>query len=406
MKIHLKAGKDKPVRAGHPWIFSGAVARVEGAAGSNNECVVYDDGGSPIGAGYYNEKSAIRVRMLSVIPRAGHAAGGKGARPPATPEGLAFTAADLRRRVARAIDRRAGGGILTGATDSCRLINSEGDFLPGLVVDRYGPGVCLQIGTAGMETWRADVVEALTEALSPEFIYERSDTESRRREGLGDSEGLVSGSVPESLVIVENGVRYGADLSLGQKTGFFFDQRDNRALVRRYSAGRSVCDCFCYSGGFAVSAALGGAASVCAVDVSAGAGARLAENARLNGVSVEFVKADVFAYLRSRQAGVGLIVLDPPKFARHPGEVERAARGYKDINLAALRLLSPDGLLFTFSCSGAVDPYLFRQIVFAAASDAGRQVQILHVLTAGPDHPVNIAHREGEYLKGLVLRAL
>jgi len=142
------------------------------------------------------------------------------------------------------------------------------------------------------------------------------------------------------------------------------------------------------------------------VDVSAGAGARLAENARLNGVSVEFVEADVFAYLRSRQAGVGLIVLDPPKFARHPGEVERAARGYKDINLAALRLLSPDGLLFTFSCSGAVDPYLFRQIVFAAASDAGRQVQILHVLTAGPDHPVNIAHREGEYLKGLVLRAL
>jgi len=412
MKIYLKSGKDKAPRSGNPWIFSGAVAKVSGSPDPHNLCTVYDHKNEPIGIGYYNEKSAICVRMLKFTPAP---TGGRTQFNPAntattlSPKSapqtlLTFTSDDLYQRIDSAIDRRKRDGILTGGTDSCRLVNSEGDFLPGLTVDRFGAGVCVQIGTAGMEVWRGVIIDSLVKALSPSFIYERSDTESRKREGLADSEGLMYGQLPEPIIISENGVKYHAGLRGGQKTGFFFDQRDNRALVRRYGAGRNVCDCFSYSGGFALSAALGGAASVRAVDTSADAGRQLLENARLNGVDIEFTESDVFGYLRKPQPPTDLLILDPPKFARHKGEVERASRGYKDINLAAMKILNTGGLLFTFSCSGAVDPYLFRQIIFAAASDAGRQIQVLHILTAGSDHPVNIAHKEGEYLKGLALR--
>jgi 23S rRNA (cytosine1962-C5)-methyltransferase len=413
VNIRLKLGKDKPVRNGHPWIFSGAVAKVEGDVDPRDRlCTVYGAGGERLGVGYYNDKSTIRVRMLIVDTSVDTAVNTTKSIPP-----LTFTAKDLHSRISQSINARKKNGVLTANvdsnTDSCRLINSEGDFLPGLIVDKYGQGVCIQIGTAGMECWRGVVVDALSDILNPAFIYERSDTSSREREGLPFSEGLIAGTLPETLVITENGVKYKADLRAGQKTGFFFDQRENRALLRRYAAGRSVCDCFSYSGGFTINAALGCAASVVAVDSSEEAGACLSENARLNDVSgvVNFQKSDAFTFLRQlRPAGDGdgasidLLILDPPKFANHPSEVDRAARGYKEINLAGLRALSPGGLLFTFSCSGAVDPYLFRQIVFGAAADARRGVQILHVLTAGPDHPINIAHREGEYLKGLVLR--
>jgi 23S rRNA (cytosine1962-C5)-methyltransferase len=418
MKIYLKPGKDKPVRTGNPWIFSGAVASVKGKPDEHNLCAVYSGRDERLGIGYYNETSAIRVRMLKTDCAAAGAGAkkadgknpsrrvGHGADTDKQEAPLKFTEDDLYQRIKTAVDQRKKDGVLGDDTDSCRLINSEGDFLPGLTVDRFGPGICMQIGTAGMETWRFAAINALTKILSPSFIYERSDTESRKREGLADSEGLVSGDVPGQLMIRENGVRYRADLRTGQKTGFFFDQRANRALVRHYGAGREVCDCFSYSGGFALNAALGGAKSVRAVDTSAGAGRHLIENAKLNSVDVEFIEAEVFGFLRKPQPPTDLLILDPPKFARHPGEVERASRGYKDINLAGLKMLSPGGLLFTFSCSGAIDPYLFRQIIFAAATDARRQIQILHVLTAGSDHPINIAHKEGEYLKGLVLRVI
>ncbi|MCL2219891.1 MAG: class I SAM-dependent rRNA methyltransferase [Chitinispirillia bacterium] len=418
MKISLKPGKDKPVRAGNPWVFSGAVADVFGKPDEHNLCIVCNDKDEQLGIGYYNEKSAIRIRILKfnygIDAGAGKSAGGKaksskgdrggGADKNTAP--LTFTGDDLYQRVNSAVSRRRNDMVLAKGTDSCRLVNSEGDFLPGLIVDKFGPGVCVQIGTAGMETWRFAIISALEKILAPAFIYERSDTESRKREGLEESEGLVSGALPDQLIIQENGVRYHTDLRGGQKTGFFFDQRANRALVRHYSAGRNVCDCFSYTGGFALNAALGGAKSVRAVDTSAAAGVHLAENAKLNGVSVEFIESEVFGYLRKPQPPADLLILDPPKFARHPGEVERASRGYKDINLAGLKMLRPGGIMFTFSCSGAVDPYLFRQIVFAAAADARRQIQLLHVLTAGSDHPVNIAHKEGEYLKGLVLRVI
>jgi len=417
MNIRLKPGKDKPVRNGHPWIFSGAVAKVEGDVDPRDRlCTVYSVNGERLGVGYYNDKSTIRVRMLTVdtataINTAVNTT--KSTLPP-----LTFTAKDLHNRIRQSIDTRKKNGVLidntNDGTDSCRLVNSEGDFLPGLIIDKYGPGVCVQIGTAGMECWRGAIIDALSDIVNPAFIYERSDTASREREGLPLSEGLSAGTLPETLVITENGVKYKADLRAGQKTGFFFDQRENRALLRRYAAGRNVCDCFSYIGGFAINAALGGAASVVAVDSSEDAGACLSENARLNDVSgvVKFMKSDAFAFLRqlrpdggdSINAPIDILILDPPKFARHPGEVDKAARGYKEINMAGLRALASGGLLFTFSCSGAINPYLFRQIVFGAAADARRSVQILHVLTAGPDHPVNIAHLEGEYLKGLVLR--
>ena len=408
MNIRLKPGKDKPVRNGHPWIFSGAVAKVEGEIDPRDRlCAVYGAGGERLGIGYYNDKSTIRVRMLAVDTAVNAT---KSAPPP-----LTFTAKDLHNRIRQSINTREKNSVLTtnagSSTDSCRLVNSEGDFLPGLIVDKYGPGLCIQIGTAGMECRRGAIVEALSDIVNPAFIYERSDTASREREGLPSSEGLIAGALPETLVITENGVKYKADLREGQKTGFFFDQRENRALLRRYVVGRNVCDCFSYSGGFAINAALGGATSVVAVDSSEEAGACLSENARLNDVSsvVKFLKSDAFAFLRQLHSGdddpsIDLLILDPPKFANHPAEVDRAARGYKEINLAGIRALSPGGLLFTFSCSGAVDPYLFRQIVFGAAADARRSIQILHILTAGPDHPINIAHLEGEYLKGLVLR--
>ena len=415
MNIRLKPGKDKPVRNGHPWIFSGAVAKVEGAFDPRDRlCTVYSVNGERLGVGYYNDKSTIRVRMLTVDTVNAvntNADTTRSALPP-----LTFTAKDLHSRISQSIDTRKRNGVLidnaNSVTDSCRLVNSEGDFLPGLIVDKYGPGVCIQIGTAGMECWRGVIVDALSDIVNPSFIYERSDTASREREGLPSSEGLIAGTLPETLVIKENGIKYKADLRAGQKTGFFFDQRENRALLRRYAAGRNVCDCFSYSGGFAINAALGGAVSVVAVDSSEDAGNCLSENARLNDVSdiVKFQKSDAFTFLRQLRpdggdgSSIDMLILDPPKFANHPSEVDRAARGYKEINLAGLRALAPGGVLFTFSCSGAVDPYLFRQIVFGAAADARRSVQILHVMTAGPDHPVNIAHREGEYLKGLVLR--
>ncbi|MCL2690439.1 MAG: class I SAM-dependent rRNA methyltransferase [Chitinispirillia bacterium] len=384
MKILLKKGKEKLVRMGHPWVFSGAVDSIQGKADEKRLCAVHAFDGSLIGTGYYNEKSAICVRMLSKTDR--------------------FTDDDLRKRLKDAIERRTQ--VLCGDTDSCRLVNSEGDFLPGLTVERYGQGLCLQITTAGMEARRGSIINILNELLSPAFIYERSDTEARQREGLSISEGLINGELPQSLIIKEKSLNYVVNLASGQKTGFFFDQRENRALVRNYSADRAVCDCFSYSGGFAISAALGGAKSVLGVDTSAKAGKWLNENAKLNSVDIEFKEDDVFSYLRQPDSKFDLIILDPPKFARHAGEVDRAARGYKDINLAALKRLSTGGLLFTFSCSNAVDPYLFRQIVFSAAADCGRDIQLLHALTAGVDHPVNVAHKEGEYLKGLVLRVV
>ncbi len=387
-EILLKPGKDKAVRMGNPWIFTGAIAKIAGKAGSGDICMIRSSNGDILGTGYYNSESAIAARMLTFGNNQ-------------------FGIEILRERIRGAIHNRST--ILNASTDSCRLINSEGDFLPGLIVDKFGAGLVVQFLTAGMEKFRADVLNTLLVECKPSFVYERSDTDSRKREGLNECEGLLHGHLPEQVIVKENGVLFSVDIGGGQKTGFFFDQRRNRELLRSYAKGRTMCDCFSYSGAFTVNALSEDVRSVECVDISKNAIEYAGRNVQLNfpnAKNVSLVKADIFTYLRETENNYDLIVLDPPKFAKHPGEVERAARGYKDINLVAMKRIASNGILFTFSCSNAIDIKLFRQIVFSAAADSGRLVQVIHILSAGEDHPYNIAHKEGEYLKGLVLRVL
>jgi 23S rRNA (cytosine1962-C5)-methyltransferase len=388
IKVILKKNREKPVRQRHPWIFSGAIDKVEGAIERGCPCAVYAFGREYLGEGYFNPDSSIAVRMTLF---------GKGA----------FDDAALIERIKTAVAARKE--ILDNRTTVFRLVNSEGDFLPGLIVDRYAEGLCVQILTAGMERRRTALVKALVEFCQPAFIYERSDAEARQQEGLEPAEGCLYGESPGPLVVAENGLKFEVDPAHGQKTGFYSDQRVNRALLASYAADRAVCDCFCYSGGFTCNALAGGARTVLAVDASGPAIETAGRNVSLNGFDAgrcSFQTADVFGFLRSPGRTFDCIILDPPKFARHQADVEKAARGYKDINLLAMRNMAPGGLLFTFSCSQAIDRKLFRQIAFAAATDSGRSVQVLHTLSQPADHPVDIAHLEGEYLKGLVLRII
>ncbi|MBN2529623.1 MAG: class I SAM-dependent rRNA methyltransferase [Deltaproteobacteria bacterium] len=386
--VVLKKGREKPVRMGNPWIFSGAIANVNRKGRPGDLCQVQQGDGVVLGWGYYNKKSSITVRMLSLLD-------------------APFTTEELHGRIAKAIERRQL--ILDRHTDSCRLVNSEGDFLPGLIVDKVGNGLVIQVLTWGMERFRNEIISELLACCAPLFIYERSDSEARQKEGLTETEGPLEGEAPRQIEIFENGLSYVVDVTTGQKTGYFFDQRQNRLLLRNYVAGKAVCDCFSYSGGFATNALKADAARVDVVDISSSAVEWAKQNISRNFEGdhrTEFVCADVFRFLRETPKTYDCIICDPPKFAKHQGEVKRAARGYKDINLCAFKKLNKGGILFTFSCSRAVDSKLFRQIVFAAAADSGRQIQLLHTLGAGPDHPVNIAHMEGEYLKGLVLRVV
>ncbi len=330
--IHLKPGKDKPIRMGHPWVFSGAIAQVEGAGADGALCSVRSASGKVLGTGCFNGRSAIRVRMLA------------GRDEP-------FDARVLAGRIEEAVARRAA--ILDAGTDSWRLVNSEGDPLPGLIVDKYAGGVCMQILTAGMEQFRDAVVDGLCRSCAPAFVYERSDTNARTREGLPPQEGLVAGQMPPEIIVTEHKLAFAADLVAGQKTGFFFDQRENRKLFGAYAGGKTVCDCFCYSGGFSVSALVGGARSVLMVDSSEAAIRSAGHNCLRNGFEPgkrETATADVFRFLREIDRRFGCVVLDPPKFARHRGEVEAAARGYKDINLLAFKNVERGGFVFTFSC--------------------------------------------------------
>jgi len=389
VKVYLRNGKDKALRMGHPWVFSGAVHHVEGQANPGAICDVFTAGGELLGSGFINTASTIRVRMLSA-------------------NGETFNASELAQRISDSVALRIP--LLNEHTNCCRLVNSEGDRLPGLIVDKYGPGLCVQILTAGMDNLTADIVACLGQCTSPAFIYERSDTDARLREGLTGRDGCLMGTLPHSNVtVLENGRRFNADIATGQKTGFFLDQRENRALFAEYATGKTICDCFCYSGGFSVYGLSSGAEHAMLVDISKDAAVVARSNCALNNINesrYETVSADVFDYLRKTDKQFECIVLDPPKFAKHKGEISAAARGYKDINLLAMKNIKKNGILFTFSCSNAIDPTLFRQIVFAAAADSRRYVQVLHVLCAAPDHAFNIAHREGEYLKGLVLRVI
>jgi 23S rRNA (cytosine1962-C5)-methyltransferase len=385
--VVLLPGRDRSVRRRHPWVLSGAVARLEGAPEPGAWVRVVSAEGEALGHGHWSPHSQIRVRLLRF---------GK-------------DAADdelVSARIAEAVARRAADPLLAD-TDAVRLVNAEGDGLPGLVADRYGDLVVARLSTAGMEARRALVAQALRAATGAPAGFERPDAAAARREGMAAHQGPLWGDPPAAPVTIrEHGRRYLVDAAGGQKTGFYLDQRDARDLVERLARGRRVLDLFAYTGGFAVAAAHGGAASLTIVDSSAEALALAARNLEpWSSSSPRFERDDAFRFLRRDEARYDLLVVDPPPLARRAADVERAARAYKDALLGALRLAAPGALLLAFSCSHHVGPDLFRKIAFGASIDAGRPLAVLAELGAPSDHPVALDHPEGRYLTGLLLRA-
>jgi 23S rRNA (cytosine1962-C5)-methyltransferase len=384
-RILLKKGRDMALRHGHPWLFSGAIDSIEGNPGPGDIILAADISGKPLGLGFFGAGD-IAFRLLSDNPAA------------------RIDTAFWRRRIEMALALRRH--VIPPETDAFRLINAEGDGMPGLVCDSYGRWLVMTIGTAGMEKWRETVIGLLLEILAPVGIYERSEGRSRQLEGLHDRIGIVAGEVPEMAEITENGLRFEVDLLTGQKTGFFLDQRLNREIVGGYCRAGRVLNCFSYTGAFSVYAARRGASRVVSVEASAAANGIASRNLHRNGFSQmqhPVLTANVFDYFRETEETFDLIILDPPAFARSRKDVDRSARGYKEINLQAARRLREGGFLATFSCSNPIDAELFEKIVLGAVRDAGRTAQLLRLLGAGADHPVNLAHDEGRYLKGLLL---
>lgn len=383
----------------HPWIFATAIDRVDGKPEEKLKvgatAMVYASTGQFLARAAYSPASQIRARVWTFH------------------ENEPVDHALIKRRVRQAVAWRAAN---VSNTDAIRLIFGEADGFPGLVADWYGGQqghlVC-QFQSAGAEAWKSVIVQALIQETGCPNLYERSDASVRAREGLPLVAGTLAGSDPlDATPVTENGVRYYVDIKHGHKTGFYIDQRDNRALVMQYAAGREVLNCFCYTGGFSLAALKGGASHVLSIDSSGEALVSASRNLDLNGFDparAEWRDADVFATLRSlREQGrqFDLIILDPPKFAASPQQVERAARAYKDINLLGLQLLRENGLLFTYSCSGAISADLFQKIIAGAATDAKVDARILRRLSAGIDHPMTTYFPEGEYLKGLLLQKM
>lgn len=384
--VTLKPGRERSIVNGNPWVYSGALADVENYEQPGQVCRIQSSDNIIRATGYVNRDAKIACRVL------------------ARGESL-IDARFIEGRMRRAEALRQTA--VPTSTGAYRLINSEGDFLPGLVVDRYGDGVVVQILTRGMELLRDDVIASIETVFAPTFIVERSDTGQRFEEGLEARVGIVRGKVDNPVEINENGLTYRVDLLNGQKTGFYLDQRESRRLIMPFVAGKRVLNLFSYTGGFSVAAAAGGAAHVTSVDSSGPALELARENMALNGFDTlpgEYIKEDVFRFLNDFGEQFDVIVLDPPPFARHKSAVDQAARGYKDINMRAISLLAEDGVMATFSCSHHISPTLFRQILYSAVSDSGRDAQLLYQTGHPADHPFNISHIEGEYLKGLFLR--
>jgi 23S rRNA (cytosine1962-C5)-methyltransferase len=391
--LFLKPGKERSLLRRHPWIFAGSVARLDGRARAGDTVEVAADDGRLLARAAWSPASQIRARVWSFVPDA--------------PIDHAF----FKRTVAAAVARRAAHPLLAGQA-GVRLVHGESDGLPGVIADRFGEVVVVQLTSAGADKWRDAIVAALVQATGCRVVYERSDSEVRGLEGLPPRTGCLHGVLPDApLVIEEQGVRMEVDVVGGHKTGFYLDQRDNRRLTGLLARERDVLNCFCYTGGFSLQALAGGARAVLSIDSSApalaGARRNLALNPQLDAARADWQQADVFDALRALKAAgrrFDLIVLDPPKFAPSAAHAERAARAYKDINLFGFRLLNPGGILMTYSCSGAIGLELFQQIVAGAAGDAGVDARIIHRLAAAPDHPVALAVPEGEYLKGLAVQ--
>jgi 23S rRNA (cytosine1962-C5)-methyltransferase len=400
-ELILKPGKERSLVRRHPWVYATAVARVAGKPARGDTVAVRSASGAWLAWAAYAPESPLRARCWSFV------------------ESERIDAGWLSLRVQRALAARAD---LAATTDALRLVFGEADALPGLVADRYGSQLVVQFQAPGVDAHRATLIDALVDASGCTAVYDRSDAAQRAREGLAPTHGVLQGEAPpEVLAIVEHGIAYGVDVRRGHKTGFYIDQRDNRRLARARAArltarlGRPVraLNCFCYTGGFSLALAAGGAGQVVSIDSSAEALRIAADNVRRNagqpagGGTHAWREDDVFAALRELKAEgatFDVIVLDPPKFATSQHHAERAARAYKDINLNALRLLAPGGELLTFSCSGAIDADLFQKIVAGAVIDARVDCLMLARLGAGADHAMRMTHPEGEYLKGLLLR--
>lgn len=391
-RMNLKKGREKAILRRHPWIFSGAVQDVEGDPDSGETVEIFDHHGQFLARGAYSPDSQIRARIWT------------------WEEFESIDKEFFRKRIQGAVALRKGW-VESPDTSAYRLIHAESDSLPGLVVDKYNQTLIIQSLSAGTERWRDQIIEILAESLDPDCIFERSDVTVRALEGLQERIGVCYGALPDQpMVITENGLIFQVDLITGQKTGFYLDQRDNRQFCREISHGKSVLNCFAFTGGFTVYSLAGGASDILSIDSSEKAIALAKENVALNQQSEErsrWIVGDVFEELRTlRDKGEAfdMVILDPPKFAPTASQAKSAARGYKDINLYAFKLLKPGGALMTFSCSGGIDPSFFQKIVADAALDAGVDARILYHLSQTPDHPTHLAFPEGSYLKGLVVQ--
>jgi len=388
-QLFLKRGKEESLRRFHPWVFSGAVHHIEGQPSEGDLVRVCTSEGEFIAIGHW-QVGSIAVRVLTFADEA-------------------VDSAFWQRRLQVAMDVRRRIGVAgKPQNDTYRLVHGEGDNLPGLVIDIYGPTAVVQAHSVGMHLARQQVAEALQAVMGESLrnIFYKSETTLPFKAGLGQENGFLLGGSPDD-VAVENGLRFHIDWLRGQKTGFFVDQRDNRSLLEHYAHGRSVLNMFCYTGGFSVYAMRGGARLVHSVDSSAKAVELVNANVALNfpgDARHEAFAEDAFQYLqRMAKNAYDLIILDPPAFAKHRDALHNALKGYTRLNLRAFEKLAPGGILFTFSCSQAVSKDQFRTAVFTAAALSGRSVRILHQLHQPADHPVSIYHPEGEYLKGLVL---
>ncbi|MFQ5876933.1 MAG: class I SAM-dependent rRNA methyltransferase [Acidobacteriota bacterium] len=386
-RLVLRRSRDRRVRAGHLWVFAGEVERVDGPVAAGDAVDVVDHRGRFLGRGYYNPASAIVARVLT------------------RRRDEPVDASLLRRRIADAVAYRRRH---YGAGEPCRLVFSEGDALPGLTVDRYGPYLAVQISTLGMDRMRAAIVEALLDALHPRGIYERSDLSVRAREGLEPRTGVLAGEVPDTVEVTVDELRFLVPLRGGQKTGMYLDHRLNRRALRAHAGGRRVLDVFCNAGSFALYALSGGAASATGIEISGECLDLARRNAELNhaALACTWIQGNAFDLLKEMDHGgerFDLIVLDPPAFTRSADAVGAALRGYKEINLRCLRLARPGAVLLTSSCSYHVGVAAFLEVVRDAASDTRREVTLIEMRGQAPDHPVHLAVPETSYLKVALL---
>jgi 23S rRNA (cytosine1962-C5)-methyltransferase len=391
-EVILKKGKEKAVLHKHPWVFSGAIEQVKGSPANGDIVKLINAKGDFMAYGFFNDQSRVALRLL---------------------EWNEHTTVDenwFREKVATAVNNRANI-LQDGTTNTCRLIFSESDYLPGLIVDKYADHLAVQVLTSGMENVMPVIIDELQKLLSPKSIFDKSDASSREHEGLETvNTALTLASPPENVEVKENGIIYNINIAEGQKSGFYCDQRDNRKLLASYTKNKKVLDCFSYTGGFTLNSLQAGAASVTSVDSSALAIETLRENIKLNGFDSSkyiAIQSDVNKQLRvfkDQDEKFDVIVLDPPKYAPSRSALDRASRAYKDLNRLAMLLLNEGGLLATFSCSGAMNMETFKQVLAWAALDAGKQVQFIHQFCQPGDHAVRASFPEGEYLKGLLCR--